>query len=84
MIMIMRTFWEQLVLGSGSLVFKIREEEEDDDDDNDDDESILKAIDSGVRVSCFVFKIRKEEEDDDDDDESNLREIWEQLMSIMM
>jgi len=28
-----------LVLGSGSLVFKIREEEEDDDDD-DDDESI--------------------------------------------
>jgi hypothetical protein len=64
-----------LVLGSGSLVFKIREEEEDDDDD---DESILKAIGSGVRVSCFVFKIRKEEEeddDDDDDDESNLREI---------
>ncbi len=64
-----------MVLGSGSLVFKIREEEEDDDDD---DESILKAIGSGVRVSCFVFKIRKEEEeddDDDDDDESNLREI---------
>jgi hypothetical protein len=30
-----------LVLGSGSLVFKIREEEEeDDDDDDDDDESI--------------------------------------------
>jgi len=28
-----------LVLGSGSLVFKIREEEEEDDDD-DDDESI--------------------------------------------
>jgi hypothetical protein len=29
-----------LVLGSGSLVFKIREEEEEDDDDDDDDESI--------------------------------------------
>jgi hypothetical protein len=64
-----------LVLGLGSLVFKIREEEDDDDDDNDD-ESILKAIGSGVRVSCFVFKIRKEEEDDDDD-ESNLRAIDE-------
>jgi hypothetical protein len=63
-----------LVLGLGSLVFKIREEEEEDDDD--DDESILKAIGSGVRVSCFVFKIRKEEEDDDDD-ESNLRAIDE-------
>jgi hypothetical protein len=63
-----------LVLGSGSLVFKIREE----DDDDDDDESILKAIGSGVRVSCFVFKIRKEEEEeDDDDDESNLRAIDE-------
>ncbi len=62
-----------MVLGSGSLVFKIREE---DDDDDNDDENILKAIGSGVRVSCFVFKIRKEEEEDDDD-ESNLRAIDE-------